>query len=57
MRKRGTHSPEFKASVGMAAICGSPMIHGSSSDSAERLMQVSQWMNQAIGATPQRLRG
>jgi putative transposase len=73
MSKRHTNSPEFKARVAIEAISGPMTIQEIAANSAERMIQVSQWMvkllnrrqrvsthekkSHAIEATVQRSRG
>ena len=48
MRKRRTHSPEFKARVGMGAISGRKTIQEIAADHAIHPIQVSQWKKQLL---------
>jgi hypothetical protein len=48
MRIRGTHSPEFKASVAMEAITDCKTFQTIAVDGAERLMQLSQCKKQLL---------
>ena len=48
MSKRRTHSPEFKARVGMEAISGRNTIQEIAADHAIHPIQVSQWKRQLL---------